>query len=163
MVGYFGPSLIGNGPHQVISDDDWNIIEGMCTTDVKDISSQELVAMQFFGVAGSLFICICALLKIVWLGLQRQHGDSRLVHWIHMHRIDLEPKITVLFLISLPSFAISQIWTIFRLRRFQADISTNTGNMDFDSEWTFGQIAAITVFAPVLVECWFRWTSWKIG
>ncbi|KAL8831649.1 MAG: hypothetical protein Q9170_005203 [Blastenia crenularia] len=161
MVGYFGPSLIGNGPNQVISNDEWNVIAGMCTAGVKDISDEELIAMQFFGVSGSLFVCICALLKIIWLGLQRQHEDSRLVQRIRKHRVDVGPKISVLFLTLLPIFAISQIWTILRLRGFQADISKNTGNSDFDSEWTFGQIAAITVFAPVTVECWFRWTTWK--
>ncbi|KAL8709285.1 MAG: hypothetical protein Q9225_007476 [Loekoesia sp. 1 TL-2023] len=161
MVGYFGPSLIGNGPHQVISTDDWNIIEAICTANVKDISSQELVAMRFFGVAGSLFVCVCALLKIIWLGMQRQHDDSRLVHWIRKHQINVGPKISMLFLTLLPIFAISQIWTILRLRRFQADISKNTENLNSDNEWAFGQIAAVTVFAPVLVECWFRWTIWE--
>lgn len=161
MVGYFGPSLIGNGPHKVISDDDWNLIEAVCTANVKDISSQELVAMQFFGLAGSLFVCICALLKIIWLGMQRQHDDSRLVHRIRKYRVGVGPKISILFLTLLPIFAISQIWTILRLRRFQADIAKDTENLNSDNEWAFGQIAAVTVFAPVLVECCFCWTTWK--
>lgn len=163
MVGYFGPSLIGNGQHQVISDEDWNVIQAMCTANVENISSHELVAMQFFGVAGSLFVCICALLKIVWLALQRQHEDLKLVEWVRTHRVTVGPKISITFLILLPIFAISQIWTIFRLRRFQRDISINTGNTDVDNEWTFGQVAAVTVFAPVLIECWFRWTTRNNG
>lgn len=163
MVGYFGPSLIGNGPQQVISDDEWSAISVACTANIQNISSKELKAMEFFGVTGSLFVCICALLKIIWLGMQRQHEDSRFVHWIRTHRVDVGSKLAIMFLVLLPIFAVSQIWTILRLRRFQADISKNTGNVDFDSQWTFGQIAAITVFVPVLVECWFRWTTWKDG
>lgn len=133
MVGYFGPSLIGNGPQQVISDDEWSVIAATCTANVNDISGQELDAMKFFGVAGSLFVCICALVKIIWLGMQRQHEDSRFVRWIRTYQFDVGPKISILFLVLLPIFAISQIWTILRLRQFQADISKNTGNVDFDS------------------------------
>ncbi|KAL8952015.1 MAG: hypothetical protein Q9222_002034 [Ikaeria aurantiellina] len=162
MVGYFGPSLIGNGPDQVISDSDWMTIQALCTGNVRDVSNRELIAMQFFGVAGSLYVCICALLKVMWLGLQRQHEDSKLVKLLHKHRIAVGPKMSILFLVLSPLIAISQIWTILRLRQFQAGISSNTGNMNYDNEWTFGQIAAITVFVPVLVECWFRWTKAEV-
>ncbi|KAL8732563.1 MAG: hypothetical protein Q9181_003905 [Wetmoreana brouardii] len=108
MVGYFGPSLIGNGPGQVISYDDWNIVQESCIGDVKDVSAKELVAQQVFGVAGSLFISICALAKIIWLGLQRQHKGSRLVQWAHVHQTSMEPKLSILLFIVLPGFAISQ-------------------------------------------------------
>ncbi|KAL8907481.1 MAG: hypothetical protein Q9207_001385 [Kuettlingeria erythrocarpa] len=161
MVGYFGPSLIGNGPDRVVSDDDWNVIQGMCTANVRSISSPETVVMQLFGVAGSLFVCFCALLKIIWLGLQRQHGNSRLVQWIRAHHVSLGPRTSVAFVVVLPILAISQIWTILRLRRFQVDVSHSTGNRDSDDQWTFGQIVAITVFVPVLVEFGFRWVAWK--
>ncbi|KAI4219935.1 MAG: hypothetical protein L6R36_007977 [Xanthoria steineri] len=108
MIGYFGPSLIGDGEGQVISDDEWSIIQAVCTANVEAISDREHVAMQFFGVA---------------------------------------------------VLAISQIWTILRLRQFQEGISRNTGNENLDSQWTFGQIASITVFAPVAVECAFGWVN----
>ncbi|KAL8726924.1 MAG: hypothetical protein Q9166_006413 [cf. Caloplaca sp. 2 TL-2023] len=159
MVGYFGPSLIGNGEGQVISDDEWNIIQAACTSSVRDISNRELVAMQFFGVAGSLFLSICALTRVIWLGLQKQHEDSGFVQWVHKHRISIGPRFSILFLVLLPILGISQIWTILRLRQFQAGVSRNTGNENSDGQFTFGQIAAITVFLPVLVECCFRWVN----
>ncbi|KAL8771717.1 MAG: hypothetical protein Q9209_002908 [Squamulea sp. 1 TL-2023] len=159
MVGYFGPSLIGNGEGQVISDDEWDVIQAACTSNVEDVSKRELIAMHFFGVAGSLFVSICAISKVIWFGLQRQHENSKAVQWIRRHHISIGPKITVLFLMLLPTFAISQIWTIWRLRRFQEGVSRNTGNESLDNLWTFGQIASITVFVPVLVECAFRWTD----
>ncbi|KAL9600982.1 MAG: hypothetical protein Q9219_002804 [cf. Caloplaca sp. 3 TL-2023] len=162
MVGYFGPSLIGNGTKQVIADDEWNIVPAMCTAHTKDISSEELVGIKCFGVSGSVFVCICALLKVIWLALQRQHTKSYLIHWIRSHQVDLGSKISVTFLTLLPIFAISQIWTILKLRRFQAEISNITGNVDLDSRWTFSQIAAVTLFTPVLIECWFHWRYWKI-
>ncbi|KAI4255150.1 MAG: hypothetical protein L6R42_006892 [Xanthoria sp. 1 TBL-2021] len=159
MIGYFGPSLIGNGEGQAISNDDWNIIQLVCTANVEDISNRELITMQFFGVTGSLFVSICTLSKFIWLGLHRQHEDSKFVQRIQRYRISIGPKLTTLFLVLLPIFAISQIWTILRLRQYQEGISRNTGNEDIDSQWTFGQIASITVFAPVAVECAFRWVN----
>lgn len=159
MIGHFGPSLIGDGEGQAISDNDWNMIQAVCTANVENISDQELVAMRFFGVAGSLFVSICTLLKVIWLGLRRQHGDSGFVRRIEKHRMIIGPKVTILFLIILPTFAISQIWTIFRLRRLQEDVSRNTGNENLDSQWTFGQIASITVFAPVAVDSAFHWAN----
>lgn len=159
MIGHFGPSLIGDGAGQAISGNDWSIIQAICTANVENISDQQLVAMRFFGVAGSLFVSICTLLKVIWLGLHRQHGDSGFVRRTQKYQIIIGPKLTILFLVFLPTFAVSQIWTILRLRRFQQGISRNTGNENFDSQWTFGQIASITVFAPVAIGCAFRWAD----
>lgn len=141
IIDHFGPSLIGDGPHQVISNKSWSIIYTMCTAKVEPISKKELFAMQVLGLAGSLFVCICVLLKVTWLALQRQHGHLRLVRWIHVHGVIIGQKISIVFLVVLPAFAVGQIWTIFRLRRFQADIAKNTGNVDLDDDWTFGQVA----------------------
>ena len=159
MIGHFGPSLIGDGEDQAISENDWSIIQAICTSSVGNISDQQLVAMRFFGVAGSLFVSVCTLLKVTWLGLHRQHGDSEFVRRIQKYRIIIGPKLTILFLFFLPTFAVTQIWTILTLRRFQQGISRNTGNENLDSQWTFGQIASITVFAPVAIDCAFRWAN----
>ncbi|KAL8653994.1 MAG: hypothetical protein Q9226_003612 [Calogaya cf. arnoldii] len=159
VIGYFGPSLIGNDEGQVISDHDWHIIQAVCTANVKDISDRELVAMQLFGVTGSLFVSSCTLIQVIWLGLHRQHEDSKLVQRVKRYRISIGPKLTILFLVLLPIFAVSQIWTILRMRQFQEGIARNTGNGYLDSQWTFGQVASITVFAPVAVECGFHWVN----
>lgn len=65
MMGYFGPTLIGNEPNQVISDEDWDTIEATCTANIESTSTQEIRAMKFFGVAGSLLISTCTLFKII--------------------------------------------------------------------------------------------------
>lgn len=78
MMETFGPSAIG-GKSQVISTDDWNVIETACTAGVDAVSNQETIAMDFFSVAGSVFVCLLALTKIIWLAAQRHHKDSRLV------------------------------------------------------------------------------------
>ncbi|KAL9608442.1 MAG: hypothetical protein Q9167_006724 [Letrouitia subvulpina] len=157
MMGYFGPTLIGNGPNQAISDQDWDAIEATCLADVESTSRQEIRAMEFFGVAGSLLLSICTLLKIIWLGAQRQHRDSRFVQILRKRRPIQNSKLVAIIFTTAPILAISQIWTILRLRQFQAQISKNTGNVNSDGEWTFGQVVGVTVFVPVVVECWFSW------
>ncbi|KAL8927141.1 MAG: hypothetical protein Q9208_002525 [Pyrenodesmia sp. 3 TL-2023] len=127
IIDDFGPSLIGDGPDKVISDDTWSIISMMCTANLKPISKKELFVMLILGMAGSLFVYIYVLIKVTWLALQRHHEHLRLVRWIHVHGVIVGQKISIVFLVVLPAFAVGQIWTIFRLRRFQADIAKNTG------------------------------------
>lgn len=157
MMDYFGPTLIGDGPNKAISDEDWNTIEATCTANIESTSTQEIRAMEFFGVAGSLVLSICTLLKIIWLGAQRQHKDSRFVQMLRKRRPIQNSKLFIIFFTIPPILAISQIWTILRLRQVQAQISKNTGNVDSDSEWTFGQVVGVTLFVPVVIECWFSW------
>lgn len=65
--------------------------------------------------------------------------------------------LSTVLLIVIPIVAISQLWTVFRYRSLQQQVSQATGNQNVDSQWTFGQVAAVTIFAPVVVECWFAW------
>lgn len=50
-----------------------------------------------------------------------------------------------------------QFWAFFRLRQVQKDINVVAGADFPDGRWTFGQIVAVTVFVPVLVEVVFSW------
>lgn len=161
MISMYGPSLIGTGPHQVVSTSDWNTIETTCIpNDVRSITNAESMAMSVFGVGGSLFISLFIVIKLVWLAAQKQHGDVRLVQSIR-NRYSKSSfrgiRWSAALFIFLPVLAISQIWTILRLRQQQLQISKAAGNPDLDGEWTFGQVAAMTIFMPVLVECWYTW------
>ena len=159
MMETFGPSKIG-GDNQVISTSDWNIIVAACTESVNTVTVREETAMKIFSVAGSIPICVLAIVKIIWLAMKRQHEESRVVRYIEdrlIERAKIQSQLTVALLIAIPIIAISQLWTIFRLRDFQKQIAQAFGNEDLDSQWTFGQIAAVTIFVPVVVECWFSW------
>jgi hypothetical protein len=50
-----------------------------------------------------------------------------------------------------------QFWGFFRLRSYQKDITTAAGGDFPDEQWTFGQIVAVIVYMPVLVEVAFTW------
>lgn len=104
---------------------------------------------------------ICVLLKMIWLAMQKQHMDAWLVRWIRTNGLEIGPRLCIANFVLLLALAVGQIWTIFRLCRFQADIAKNAGNSDIDNEWSFGQVAGVTVFAPVLIECWFHWSTWS--
>ncbi len=158
MMETFGPSMIG-GSSKVISISEWDVIQSMCVASVDPITSQEIVAMEVFGVAGSLFVCLLGLTKIIWLAIKRHHGQSQFVQYVHSRNSKWRhtTQLALVLFVLVPIIAVSQLWTIFRLRRFQEQISANSGNMDSDTQWTFGQIVAVTIFLPVLVECWFTW------
>ena len=160
MMETFGPSAINNS--QIISANEWNSIEASCTAGVDPVSNQELLAMNIFSVAGSIFVCLVTVTKIAWLASQRHHGDSRLVRrvrgfWSRNRSTRLRRLPIVLLFVAIPIIAVSQLWIVFRLRNFQRRVARKAGNEDDDGQWTFGQIAAVTIFVPVAVECCFAW------
>ena len=156
MMETFGSSAM----NKVVSENEWNSIETACTAGVDAVSDRELLAMKVFSAAGSVFVCLMTLVRIIWLAVQRHHKDSRLVQharWtISSYRGQLR-RLPIMLFIAVPIIAISQLWTIFRLRSFQQQMAQNAGNYDSDDQWTFGQIAAVTIFVPVAVECCFAW------
>ena len=151
----FGPSMI-SGNNKIISTKKWDFIQSMCLAKVDPTTSNEIVAMDIFSsVAGSLFVCSLGLGKVIWLAIKIYHGESRFVQYFHnknskwMHSTQLALALAV----PVPLIAVSQLWTVFRLRRFQEQVLANSGNVDLDAQWTFGQIVAVTIFVPVDVEC----------
>ena len=158
MMETFGPSMIG-GNSNIISTSEWDIIQSMCVANADPITSKEVVAMDVFSVAGSLFVCLLGLTKVIWLAIKKHHGQSQFVQYVHNRssKWTHTTQLAVALFVLVPIIAVSQLWTVFRLRRFQEQVSANSGNADSDGQWTFGQIVAVTVFVPVLVECWFTW------
>ena len=161
MIETFGPSKIG-GNESVISNDDWAIISETCLAGVKAIGGGESTAMDGFSIAGSLFVFVLAVTKIIWLALERQHPKSVIVGNIrarYSQSAKVENHMLAGLLVIIPILTISQLWTAFRWRSFQAQVSSASGNQDTDNLWTFGQIAAMTIFLPVLIEIWLAWSQ----
>lgn len=158
MMETFGPSMIG-GNSNIISTSEWDIIQSMCLANVDPITSKEIVAMNVFSVAGSLFVYSLGLTKVIWLAIKKHHGQSRFVQYFHDRSFKWRhsTQLALPLFVPVPLIAVSQLWIVFRLRRFQDQVSANSGNVDSDTQWTFGQIVAVTIFLPVVVECWFTW------
>ena len=108
--------------------------------------------MDFFMVIGSVFICLAALTKIIWLAVQRHHKESRLTYRVRRFWSKNSSRLfrlSIMLFIAIPIIAVSQPWTVFELRSFQQQIAQNAGNDDSDSRWIFGQIAAVTLMVPL--------------
>ena len=158
MMETFGQSALSNSG--VTSANEWKSIETSCIAGVDTVSDQELLAMNIFSVAGSVFVCLTTLTQITWLALQRHHKDSRLVRQVHgvwFHNRTRLRQLPIVLFVAISIIAGSQVWIVFRLRSFQKQVAQNAGNYDSDGQWTFGQIAAVTIFVPVTVECCFAW------
>jgi hypothetical protein len=69
----------------------------------------------------------------------------------------------MLYLGILPLFAVSQVYALMRLRREQFGIAQHVGYEFTVDEWSFGQIASLLIWMPVLVELGYVWVEsrWK--
>lgn len=157
MITNFGASKIGEGEESVILFADWDIIQAACYTNVDRLSSAEEFAIKVLGVAGSIFLPLIVVLKLIWLAVQRQHTETKLVRTVSVRLQRMAGFWTVFLLVVLPLIAITQAWTVLRLQWLQARMADVVGNADTDGQWTFGQVVSVTLFAPVFVECWFHW------
>ena len=62
-----------------------------------------------------------------------------------------------ILIVCVPLLSIGLIWSYFRLQSFQTHITHALGTENADSEWGFGQVVAVIVFLPVIVEALFSW------
>jgi len=128
----------------------------MCFVGVNRLTVQEARAIEVFAFIVSPFVLVPILLFVV-----RQIMIRVALKLPSFCSFRLTPNrksaMNFLFLIVVPLLAISQFWTIFRLRRLQKEMAKTAGNVDMDNDWTFGQSAAVTVFIPVFVETWYAW------
>ena len=53
------------------------------------------------------------------------------------------------------SLSVPLLWGIYKLRRLEQQISKASGNLNADNTWGFGQIVAIAMYTPVLLDFWF--------
>lgn len=166
MINTFGPKFTNSTRHPVMDKNyattnaAWDMLQTMCIGDVQPVTNAETLAMNFFGITGSLFVSLCAVIKLALYAVKSKYPSSALLKFFRQRgfkaAILASPLSSAFFLIR-PVIAISQIWTVLRLRQYQQQISTASDNQDLDDQRTFGQVAATTVFVPVLIECCFEW------
>lgn len=171
MIQTYGPSKIGEGGGTVISTSDYTIIWQLCNEGVIPVTSRETQAINASGIMSWAVISMFAIAAMVGLGVKRNHPDSRLRRRIdrafllpvrdHTGRRRTTPTALVAIFV-VPILSILQIWAYFRLQRYQEDMSNSTKSGNSDLEWGFGQIVAVTVFVPILVETWYGSRKWYI-
>jgi hypothetical protein len=163
MFSMYGKSQIGNSPGSVINSTDWQSIQNICFENVSYITNEETGAMKACLTLSWIIIFGFTIGKLV-LDISRGTAPKpTLQHHGPLKRlIPLSKSLNELPweqwpLVLVPILAITQFWTYLRLHQAQKQIAEATGNLYQDNQWSFGQIVAITVFAPVITECWF-WT-----
>jgi hypothetical protein len=140
---------------------DWAKIQSVCLDAVDFIDPEHESAMTAFGIASWLFLTILVIYKIVLSTMKDQY--ERQLRWLRGNHLtfdtDTKPSLSVWLSICLIVYGllIAQLWTFFRLRRFQSDMTEAAGGKFPDGQWGFGQIVAVAVFFPVAVEVLFLW------
>jgi hypothetical protein len=156
-----GTSEIGESSGSVISDANWAQIQDACYDGVTALSSAEGLAMSVFGIGGWLFLSILVLSNIISSIVDdgiSELGSTRFLSYKHWTRKwtwkqRLIPA-WILFVV-VTALEASQVWAYFRMQRQQIEMTQAEGISYLDEEWAFGQVVAVVVFAPVLVEAWY--------
>lgn len=152
MIATYGPSQIGTGGAAVISPEDWAMIENICLSGVRTLNSSESKALDVFGVGGSLFISLIVLGKFFFC-LPSQTPDQKEVRRAsRLYAMFHNKRASGLIIFGVFVFGVSQIWAIIRLRVFERSMAQTVLTSFVDNQWTFGQVVAVIVFAPVFVE-----------
>jgi hypothetical protein len=156
-------SQIGESSDAVISTVDWEIIQNACFEHVEVISPRIETMTTPFGIVGWLLITVVVIYKIVLSAIKS--GYERQWSWFKRHNLTFESDTPLvlrrwLLLCGLVFVLLTvQFWAFFRLRRFQGDMTKAAGGDFSDGQFTFGQIVAVVLFAPVFVEVMFLWKA----
>lgn len=156
MNSVFGPSKIGTA----ISYDQFATVEDICYQDVRVVSNAEDRFMTAVAIISFIPLSLLAFGRIVVLGVRKHHTQSAI--YVRMAVVLQGNKLArrfrqglVLSLGAIPLLACGLLWTVVRNQSFQKQMTAAAGNDFADGQWTFGQVVAVTVFVPVLVEAWF--------
>jgi hypothetical protein len=160
MIGDFAPSQVGEGAGEggttVVNTNDWNTLSALCFTGVQQLTDDETKVIEGFGTAGSIIISLFVVCPFLWPMLQslelgvvksaeKKFSDSRENGRIR----SLVPRA---ILVSVPLLTAPEIWGVFRIRNVQESLTNALGTDYTDNQWTFGQVVAVVIFAPVIVE-----------
>ncbi|KAH6662986.1 hypothetical protein B0J14DRAFT_281612 [Halenospora varia] len=159
MMGSFAPSQIGEGKgdggRTDIRYEEWEKLTTLCLTGIDTLTSREEMIPTAFGAASSLIITIYALIRLIYC---IPSNFSAVVPPFLRNKIStlLTTRRQTYFILSwilvFLSLTIPQFWGVWRLRGIQNALADATSNTYVDNQWTFGQVVAVMIFAPVFTE-----------
>lgn len=117
--------------------------------------------MLGFGITSWLVISVIVVARMITsiMKSQVEKIDERLEYYLPGYLssyIWTTYKWLPLHLVVLLLLA-GQLWTFFRLQRFQRDMVRAAGGDFVDGQWSFGQIVSVVVFIPTIVEVIYFW------
>jgi hypothetical protein len=165
MIGDFGPSQIGRGAGgggaTIITTDEWDSLTSLCLAEVNSLSAVEQSVLSDFGAAGSTAISTYGLLCLIWYITTKRFPKQAKALRQKLSSVSSETQRRQYTLVCLnivvPLLTIPQLWGVLRLRGIQKGLSNATNNVYVDNQWTFGQVVAVMIFAPVFTEVGYLW------
>jgi len=134
-------------------------IEDACFLNVERMSPANERFVTACGITSYLLVSIIVIVKILasilegyqnrWLAWMRSNSTKLHSRW--------RARLYYILCVVLFGLLAVQFWAFFCLRQVQKEINVVAGADFPDGRWTFGQIVAVTVFVPVLVEAMFSW------
>jgi hypothetical protein len=162
MISDFGPSQIGvskpGAQPAVMSPGEAANVERLCWTDGSGLSKQEAIAFDVFTIGGSLFLSTVVVSTLIWVLLTRRQPDM-VQQWKRsgVFRVNIFNLMSLefarlLMVCNVFLWGVPQLWAILRFRAMQQALAVSIGSSDQDNSWSFGQIVAVVIFLPVLLE-----------
>ena len=162
MISDFGPSQVGiskpGSQPAVISPGEAANIEQLCWTDGSNLSKQETVAFDVFAIGGSIFLSSVVVGTLIWMLLIRRRPDlvKRLkesgILTVNIFKMISPKTARLLMVFNVFLWAVPQLWAILRFRAMEQALAISVGVSDLDNSWSFGQIVAVVIFLPVILE-----------
>ncbi|KAH8661677.1 hypothetical protein BGZ60DRAFT_433479 [Tricladium varicosporioides] len=159
MMGSFAPSQIGEGKgdggRTDIRYEEWEKLTTLCLTGINTLTSREEMIPAAVGVASSLVVTIYALIRLAYCILSNfSTSVPSLLHSKISTLLTTRRQIYLIFswILIVLSLTIPQFWGVWRLRGIQNSLADATRNTYVDNQWTFGQVVAVMIFAPVFTE-----------
>jgi hypothetical protein len=160
MIGDFAPSQVGQGAGEggttIVNTTDWNTLNVLCFTGVQQLTDGEKSVIEDFGTAGSIILSLFVVCPFLWTILQSL--DLSVVKLVEAEFSVLRGKRGMqslgprAMLVLIPLLTVPEIWGVFRIRNVQESFTNALGTEYSDNQWTFGQVVAVVIFAPVIVE-----------
>lgn len=154
MANRYSSGQVGDGPSKVISDAEAENIKELCFRRRTILPNAEEVAFDFFALGGSLFVSF-VIIGIVIDAVGQKGGWAWSTRIRKSGAFAKANSITgrAILILNVVLWGLPQLWTIFRFRGIQAALAQSINMVNNDNTWSFGQIMAVVVFLPVVVQC----------
>lgn len=184
-VNNWRPSTIGEGRapdgKPSITQEEIAVVNDLCFPGGQRLSASEYKLLCSFELAASVVVLLFAASRLVGStlypgsteGAQNRRGNGvtrflrRAWSWAEKRRGRLHSRLTSspvlgnlaqLVAIILPMICAGPLlWGIFRIRGAQRALAEASENIYADDDWTFGQVAALVMFAPVIADMVYVW------
>lgn len=164
MTSYYSIGQVGGvGTGQVTSGGEAQNIKELCFRRYSVIPPKEQLAFDIFALGGSLFVCLVFLGMLIDGVAKRGRSGRR----GSIHKSSLSAKLNttaarVILILNILLWGTPQVYTIFRFRKIQSTLARSINMVNDDNQWSFGQIMAVVVFLPVVMQCIYELANWSV-